>query len=74
MLKKGDMGYIVENNSRIIQVTILSVSGNLYTIKMRNGAIRLPKHRIFQNELDAQASIVKEKTAKKQYRSPYDYI
>lgn len=75
MLKKGDAGYIVENNNKVTQVQILACSGNLYTIKLNGGAIRLPRHRIFASEEDAKNSLIKNKDVQvRRYKSPYDYM
>lgn len=75
MLKPGDVGYIVENNNKVTQIRILACNGNLYTIKLNGGAIRLPKHRIFKSEEEANDSLMKNKdTHTRKYRSPYDYM
>lgn len=70
-MKPGDKAYILENNSRIVPVTISSVSGGLYTCKLPSGgAIRLNKNRIFATEEEATDHLPKRKP---QYKSPYDY-
>jgi len=75
VLKKGDTGYIVENNNKVTQVHILACSGNLYTIKLNGGAIRLPKHRIFTSEEDANNSLMKNNDVHaRRHKSPYDYM
>lgn len=70
--KKGDQCYIVESNCKIIPVTIVSQSGNLYTIRLQSGGgIRVPGHRLYETEEAARDSLPKRGTEKR-YRSPYD--
>ena len=57
MLKKNDTAWIVENNLSVREVRIINISGNLVTVKFDNAAIRLPKHRIYENCEDAMSSI-----------------
>lgn len=73
-LKKGNQCYIVESNCKITPVTIVSQSGNLYTIRLQSGGgIRVPGHRLHETEEAARDSLPKRGTEKK-YRSPYDYM
>lgn len=73
-MKKGDTCWFIENNARIIQGTIKSVSGNLYTILLPSGgAIRLPKHRIYEFVEEAEKSIKKNISKNKPMSNPYDY-
>ena len=73
-MKKGDTRWFIENNARIIQGTIKSVSGNLYTILLPSGgAIRLPKHRIYGTVEEAQKSVKKNLRRNKPMTNPYDY-
>jgi len=70
-MKKGDICWFIENNARIIQGTIKSISGNLYTILLPSGgAIRLPKHRIYNTAEEAENNIRKPV---KPISNPYDY-
>ena len=73
-MKKGDTCWFIENNARIIQGTIKSISGNLYTILLPSGgAIRLPKHRIYEFVEEAEKSIKKNLRRNKPMANPYDY-
>lgn len=73
-MKKGDTCWFIENNARIIQGTIKSVSGNLYTILLPSGgAIRLPKHRIYGTVEEAEKNIKKNLSRNKPMANPYDY-
>ena len=72
-MKPGDSCYFVESNRSIIQGTIKTISGNLYTILLPSGgAIRLPKHRIYESEEEAERSI-KTNSKNKPMSNPYDY-
>ena len=73
-MKKGDTCWFIENNARIIQGTIKSVSGNLYTILLPSGgAIRLPKHRIYGTVEEAEKNIKKNTNKNRSMANPYDY-
>lgn len=73
-MKKGDTCWFIENNARIIQGTIKSVSGNLYTILLPSGgAIRLPKHRIYEFVEEAEKNIKKNTNKNRSMANPYDY-
>lgn len=72
MLKKNDTAWIVENNLSVREVRIVNISGNLVTVKFDNAAIRLPKHRIYENCEEAINSI-KVVKPKQDRRNPYDY-
>ena len=72
MLKKNDTAWIVENNLSVREVRIVNISGNLVTVKFDNTAIRLPKHRIYENCEDAIKSI-KFVKPKQDRSNPYDY-
>lgn len=73
-MKVGDTCYFLESNRTIVQGTIKSVSGNLYTILLPSGgAIRLPKHRIYEFVEEAEKSIKKNLSRNKPMANPYDY-
>lgn len=73
-MKKGDICYFLESNRTIIQGEIKSVSGNLYTISLPSGgAIRLPKHRIYESVEEAEKSVKKNLRRNKPMTNPYDY-
>ena len=73
-MKAGDTCYFLESNRTIVQGTIKSVSGNLYTILLPSGgAIRLPKHRIYESVEEAEKSIKKNLSRNKPMANPYDY-
>lgn len=59
-MKAGDTCYFLESNRTIIKGQVKSVSGNLYTISLPSGgAIRLPKHRIYESIQAAEKGIKK---------------
>lgn len=72
MFQKGDTVWIVENNLSVREVRIINISGNLVTVKFDNAAIRLPKHRIYENCEEAINSI-KFVKPKQDRSNPYDY-
>ena len=73
-MKKGDSCYFLESNRTIIKGEIKFVSGNLYTISLPSGgAIRLPKHRIYESVEEAEKSIKKNMSKNKPMTNPYDY-
>jgi predicted transcriptional regulator len=76
-MKVGDQVYIVLNNSKVVPVIIVSVSDNIYTIKFldNDGAIRLPKHRLFASEDEAWSSVpdYKKKVIEKRGYRPPDF-
>ena len=73
-MKAGDSCYFLENNRTIIKGKIKSVSGNLYTILLHSGgAIRLPKHRIYESVEEAEKSIKKNAASIRPKTNPYDY-
>lgn len=54
------------------QDEIISFSGNLCLIRLASGtALRVPMHRLYKSEKDAQNDAHK---AKRAHRSPYDYM
>lgn len=58
-MKKGDIGYIIENGNRITQVTIIS-PGEFCLCKLKSGgAIRLRCSRIFATEEGAKKEMKK---------------
>ena len=58
--KRGDLCYILENNSYITRCKVVNKSGNLYTLQPVGscGAFRLPGHRLFDTEEDALNSMI----------------
>lgn len=73
-MKAGDSCYFLESNRTIIKGKIKSVSGNLYTILLHSGgAIRLPKHRIYESVEEAEKSIKKNAASIRPKTNPYDY-
>lgn len=69
---KGDKCWIIENGIKVTSADIMSISGNLVLIKTQNGkALRLPKHRIYDNEEKAEDALPKQKSER---RTPYDYM
>ena len=69
---KGDKCWIIENGNRVTQAVILSFSGNLCLIRLASGAaLRVPRHRLYENEKEAQKNVQKTRSRN---RNPYDYI
>ena len=72
-LKPGDTCWIIENNLYAISGTVRSVSGNFYTIVLKNrSAVRLKAHRVFETQEEAESHIVKHQPNPPS-KSPYDY-
>lgn len=72
-MKAGDTCYFIESNRSVVKGTIKSISGNLYTVLLPSGgAIRLPKHRIYESVEEAEKSI-RQNTKNKSMSNPYDY-
>lgn len=72
-LKPGDICWIIENNLYAVCGSIKSVSGNFYTIILKNGsAVRLKVHRVFETQEEAEIHIIKHRTNPPS-KSPYDY-
>lgn len=70
-MNPGEKAYIIENNSRVVPVTISSINGGMYTCKLpTGGAIRLNKSRIYESEENALEHVPKRKS---RYKSPYDF-
>lgn len=76
-MKAGDQVYIVLNNAKVVPVIITTISGNIYTIRFldNDGAIRLPKHRLFKLEDEAWSTVpdYKKKVIDKRGYRPPDY-
>lgn len=73
--KAGDKAYIVESNRIVRECTVVRASGNLYIIRFENGGgIQVPKNRLFASQEEADDSLPKVQTTKRQgFRSPYEY-
>ena len=55
-MEKGDIAYIVENNSHVREVKIVGVSGGFYTVKFcdsQSSAIRVREGRLYKTEEEA---------------------
>ncbi len=71
---KGDKCWIIENGLKVISADVLSISGNLVLIKTQDGkTLRLPKHRLYNNEESAVAVMQKRNPVEKS-KTPYDYM
>lgn len=71
-LRPGDTCWIIENNLYAVCGTIKSVSGNFYTIILKNSsAVRLKAHRVFGTQEEAESHIIQH--APKRLKTPYDY-
>ncbi|MDE6640897.1 MAG: hypothetical protein K2K63_10255 [Acetatifactor sp.] len=71
---KVDKCWIIENRARKTLAEIVSISGNLVLIKTQNGkTLRLPKHRIYNSEENADKDI-KEHNPVQKKKSPYEYM
>lgn len=81
IFEPGDRVYILENHIKVSEVTVLSRSGDLYTVKFAGGgATRVRHSRLYKSEEDARKNVIplaaSGQTApaqKKKYLSPYDY-
>ena len=74
VMVKGDKCWIVENGARKTLAEIVSINGNLVLIRTQNGkTLRLPKHRIYDSEENADKDI-KEHNSVQKRRTPYDYM
>lgn len=73
--KAGDTAYIVENNRKIREVTIMRCSGGIYLIKFDNGGgIQVKEHRLFASQEEAEATLPDSREQKKSgFQSPYNY-
>lgn len=71
---KGDRYWVIENGTRITLAEVISISGNLVLIKTQNGkALRLPKHRLYDSEEEAD-KVLKEHNSAQKKKTPYDYM
>lgn len=71
-MKKGDKYWIIENGRIVTPIEILSVSGNLVTIRTEKGCgMRLPRHRLFESEEEAESKVPKPE---KKRKTQYDYM
>lgn len=71
-MKKGDKYWIIENGRIVTPVEILSVSGNLVTIRTESGkGMRLLKHRFFKSKEEAESKVLKQERNRK---TQYDYM
>ena len=78
--KVGDMPYLLENHLRVKQVLVLDRIGDMYTVRIGGGAIRVRHTRLYPTKEAAEKDIIKLKDPnpapepeKPKYRSPYDY-
>ena len=72
-LNPGDTCWIIENNLYAISGTVRSVSGNFYTVVLKNrSAVRLKAHRVFETQEEAESHII-QRTPKRPAKTPYDY-
>ena len=68
--KIGDHVLIVENTSQISEVTIIGISGGLYTVRFnteRPSAIRVKEHRLFSTQEEAQEFLKKNNYFTRQF-------
>ena len=60
--KKGDIAYIIENNSHVREVKVVGASGGFYTIKFcdsQSSAIRVREGRLYGSEEEANGVLGK---------------
>lgn len=60
--RKGDIVFLIENNSKIRGATVIASSGGLYTIRFNENkpsAIRVKEHRLYQSEEEASKHLNK---------------
>ena len=71
---KGDKCWIIENGFKVTSAKIVSISGNLVLLRTDNGkALRLPKHRLYDTEEEAERTLQGRNQAQKKM-TPYDYM
>ena len=66
--KKGDIVYLIENNYKVREATIISVSGGFYTIRFNEekpSAIRVKEHRLYQSIEEAPIHLKKPEQQEK---------
>lgn len=57
------------------EVTVVKRRGDFYTVRFgTNGGIQVRSSRLFAIQEDAEASLTENRTDKKRYSSPYDYL
>ncbi|MGC4017900.1 MAG: hypothetical protein QM793_00755 [Muricomes sp.] len=61
--KRGDTCFILEDNSEVVQVKVVSKQGKTYIVQLIGacGALKLPEDRLFETEEEAMGS---KKTSK----------
>lgn len=77
----GDTAYIVENHLRVRRVMVLDRIGDMYTVMIGSGAIRIRHTRLYETKEEAEKNVIRLEAPQnpvseekpKGYRSPYDY-
>ncbi|MBA4698944.1 hypothetical protein [Faecalicatena contorta] len=56
--KRGDTCFILEDNSEVVQVKVVSKQGKTYIVQLIGacGALKLPENRLFETKEEAKAS------------------
>ena len=57
MLQEGQQAYIVVNNSKVEQVTILKLRGDFCTVSHGDGALTLRRSRLFETKKEAERTL-----------------
>lgn len=55
----GDMPYLLENNLRARQVLIMGRIGDMYTVRINGGAIRVRHTRLYETKEEAEKNIIR---------------
>lgn len=65
--KKGDTVYLIENNYKVREATVTSVSAGFYTIHFneKTSAIRVKEHRLYQSIEEASIHLKKPEQQEK---------
>ena len=55
----GDMPYLLENNLQARQVLVMGRIGDMYTVRINGGAIRVRHTRLFETKEEAEKNIIR---------------
>ena len=55
----GDMPYLLENNLQARQVLVLGRIGDMYTVRINGGAIRVRHTRLYETKEEAEKNIIR---------------
>ena len=80
----GDTAYILENHIKVTPVMVLDRTGDMYTVRIRGGAMRVRHSRLYSTREEAEKNVIRLGEAAEpakagertfgHYRSPYDWV